>query len=57
VAAYNARANASGTTATAVYVIGVKDMYVVTDRQRKAGEFTAHYVFDSAFTFRAAYGR
>jgi hypothetical protein len=55
--AYNTRANEEGVSVTGVYVIAVKDMYVVSNPQLKAGEFLLHYVFDSAFTFRRVYGR
>lgn len=48
-AAYYSDADAS-LPRYAVYVVRVRDVYVVTDNRRRVGEWVSHQVFDATFT-------
>jgi hypothetical protein len=57
VAAYNARANLEGERVTHVYVIRMRDLYVVSNPEHRTGEWVAQFVFDSSFVSRSVYLR
>ena len=53
-AAFNSAAH-KDSAADKVYLFGVGDMYVAANPHFPAGEWVEHFVFDSSFTFKAAY--